>query len=190
MHLYFHFPTTTEENYYLKYLLVQEILTPRTSSLLRRFPASHGISSYGQLWSKVLCDHGPSNMRDEKRPNESTNLLRMLLSHREKLCNEPRDRVYAVLGLLAAHERSQFPVDYTVSVREIFTNVVDYLLRTTQRLDVICATIHFPLHPNRFSLPSWVSRSFNRGTSIHLNDFAIRECLKCPSCNVDTQSKP
>jgi hypothetical protein len=96
---------------------------------------------------------------DAKDPNKLINLLYVLLYHRHKVCAEPRDRVYAVLGLLAAHERSQFPIDYNISVREIFTNVVDYLLRTTQRLDVICASIHFPPHRDIFSLPSWVSQA-------------------------------
>jgi hypothetical protein len=95
-------------------------------------------------------------MRGEKPTMESNTLLWLLLEHREKMCIEPRDRVYAVLGLLAAHERAQFPIDYNISVREIFTNVVEHLLRTTQRLDVICAAIHFPYQSKDLSLPSWV----------------------------------
>jgi hypothetical protein len=46
-------------------------------------------------------------------------------------------------------------VDYNKPVREVYIDVVDYLLTTTRRLDVICASINFPVHQNTHGMPSW-----------------------------------
>jgi len=106
-------------------------------------------------WEIYLCYHGPGLL---SRPSVLgiTGFLRTLLAHRSKRCTEPRDRVYGVLGVVSEEVRTQFPVDYNISLVEVYTNVVDYLLMKNQILDVICASIHFPKHQSIERLPSWV----------------------------------
>jgi hypothetical protein len=44
------------------------------------------------------------------------------------------------------------PIDYSLSVRQVYINVVDYVLRSEGKLDVICS--RFP-YDNIHGLPSW-----------------------------------
>ncbi|KAI0006433.1 hypothetical protein F4779DRAFT_620627 [Xylariaceae sp. FL0662B] len=71
----------------------------------------------------------------------------MLCACRRKLTSEPRDKVFTVLGILPGEVWLYSPrsPDYSVSLKEVYINVVDFLLRTTRRLDVICEAIYFPL---------------------------------------------
>ncbi|GAB1315425.1 hypothetical protein MFIFM68171_05635 [Madurella fahalii] len=109
-------------------------------------------------FSQVLTYQGPASL-----PNIASitglgdaSLLEVMRACRRKLSTEPRDKVFGLLGVLPPAIRDEFPVDYNLPVKEVYTNVVDYLLHTTHRLDVICESIHFPVHTSSFGLPSWV----------------------------------
>jgi hypothetical protein len=88
----------------------------------------------------------------EKPPD----ILQLLLFCHRKLCSEPRDKVYGILGLLEPDQQSAFPVDYSISVREVFTNVVEDSLTDTHSLDIIRTYGKSLSQLNTFSLPSWV----------------------------------
>jgi hypothetical protein len=113
------------------------------------------ISASGRTCPGQLACGGPAVLHDLREDGGPAGLLDVLLYHQEKSCREPRDRVYGLLGILSPSERSQFPVDYSRPVREVYIDVVDYLLTTTRSLDVICASINFPVHQNIDGLPSW-----------------------------------
>jgi hypothetical protein len=70
------------------------------------------------------------------------------------MCVDPKDKVYGILGVLARWERNKFEVDYRLSTREVYINIARYILQTTQKLDVICAS--FSEDPNFHQLPTWV----------------------------------
>lgn len=74
---------------------------------------------------------------------------------RNKLTAVPLDKVYGILGLLSDRVRRDFPVNYKLSVKRLYLDVVDHILSTTQRVDVLRESIHFPLHVGNASLPSW-----------------------------------
>jgi len=82
-------------------------------------------------------------------------LLEVMRTCRKKLSENPRDKVFGILGMLPPAMQSEFPVDYSQSVKTVYTDVVDYLVSSTERLDVIREAIHFPLHVNSLGLPSW-----------------------------------
>lgn len=50
----------------------------------------------------------------------------------------------------------EFRADYSRSLKNIYTEVVDYLVMMTERVDVICDAIHFPAHTSSANLPSYV----------------------------------
>ncbi|KAF1979144.1 hypothetical protein BU23DRAFT_595122 [Bimuria novae-zelandiae CBS 107.79] len=114
-------------------------------------------SSTHFTYSQVLAYHGPSSIPDVSsfRGLGEESLLEVLRVCRRKLSADPKDKLYDILGLLAEEIRNEFPVDYGLSVKEIFVRVFDYLLCTTERLDVMCEAVHFPLHTGS-SLPTWV----------------------------------
>jgi len=119
------------------------------------FQGIAGISASGRTCPGQLSCGGPAGLHDLREDGGPAGLLDVLLYHQEKSCSEPRDRVYGLLGILSEQERGQFPVDYSRRVRDIYIDVVDYLLASTQRLDIICASINFPVPQNVDGLPSW-----------------------------------
>lgn len=128
----------------------------------KHFPGSfnHGgprASSTQFTYSQVLVYHGPSSIPDNSSFGGlgEESLLEVMRLCRRKLSADPRDKLYGILGLLAEDIRNEFPVHYGISVKEVYVKVFDYLLCTTDQLDVLCEAVHFPLHTGS-NLPSWV----------------------------------
>ncbi|KAG5757027.1 hypothetical protein H9Q70_000443 [Fusarium xylarioides] len=67
-----------------------------------------------------------------------------------------RDKLYGILGVLPASIRDEFRADYNLSVKDVYTEIVDFLLKTTEKLDIICEAIHFPVHTSTANLPTFV----------------------------------
>ncbi|KAL2107962.1 hypothetical protein VUR80DRAFT_4457 [Thermomyces stellatus] len=108
-------------------------------------------------YADVLGRHGPAGL-----PNipsllslGHTSFLHVLQSCRNRHTAVPQDKVFGVLGLLPEEIRDNIKPDYSLSVRDVYINVVDYLLTTTSRLDVICESIHYPSETSTTALPSW-----------------------------------
>ncbi|KAI1421313.1 heterokaryon incompatibility protein-domain-containing protein [Xylaria sp. FL1777] len=117
-------------------------------------PGSRQSSSYAH----ILSSEGPASLSFLRRVRNvgPESLLEVLHISRKKLAADPRDKVFAVLGILPEPIRRSFPLDYNASIKEVYTNVVSFLLTTTRRIDVICESIYFPIHISNIKLPSWV----------------------------------
>jgi len=134
------------------------------SLLDSHFPAGSTERKYRVLprsqftYSQVLVHQGPGSFPDfgSFLSHAEGSLLEVLRSCRRKLATDDRDKVFGLLGILPQEVREEFPPDYNLSVKEVYTDVVDYLLTTTRRLDVICEAIHFPFHTNSANLPTFV----------------------------------
>ncbi|RYP62885.1 hypothetical protein DL771_009534 [Monosporascus sp. 5C6A] len=116
------------------------------------------ISQQQLSYTSVLSSLGPASL-ESLRPwrNEGPeSLLEVLNICRRKLTGEPRDKVFGVLGILPEDVRYYFPPNYNESLREVYTNVVDFLLHTTRCFNVVCGAIYFPLYKSNTNLPSWV----------------------------------
>ncbi|GKU03867.1 heterokaryon incompatibility protein [Fusarium langsethiae] len=83
-------------------------------------------------------------------------LLEVLRASRGQSSSDPRDKLYGVLGVLPAHIRHSFRVDYNLSVKDVYTEIVEFLIQTTEKLDVICESVHFPTNTGSVNLPSFV----------------------------------
>ncbi|KAN0113319.1 HET domain containing protein [Hyaloscypha variabilis] len=70
-----------------------------------------------------------------------------------KKASDPRDKIYALVGLSSARNDSRFVIDYSASVRRVYINLVKYILVSCKRLDVICSKMR---GSSEFNLPSWV----------------------------------
>lgn len=117
----------------------------------------HGrISEQHYSFAQVLALQGPTSLPDGgirnlgKRP-----LLEIMRLCRDKFTANPLDKVFGILGLLPEDVRRDFPVDYKSSVKALYVRIVDHVLSTTKRLDILCEAIHFPLHTSNASLPTW-----------------------------------
>ena len=109
-------------------------------------------------YSQVLAYLGPNGFPDvASLMNLSEGvLLEVMCACRDKLTADPRDKLFGILGILPEHIRKEFTVDYGLSIKEVYYNVADNILHTTDRLDVICEAIHFPIHTSATNLPTWV----------------------------------
>jgi hypothetical protein len=112
------------------------------------------------FWDKTSDPHirqGPSSFPDRSMLSQlgDESLLEVMRTCRMKLSENPRDKVFGILGMMPDAVRGEFPVNYSQSVKTVYTDVVDYLISSTQLLDVIRESIHYPLHVNNTGLPSW-----------------------------------
>lgn len=144
------------------------------SAIESRFPGGTnagrpGMGSHKQLsHSQVLAYEGPNSLLDrafleeinilEEGPDNMLfqALLDVMRRYRRKLSGDPKDKVFGILGVLPERIRREIRADYSLSVKDVYTNVVDILIHTTNRLDVICECIHFPRHDSSANLQSWV----------------------------------
>ncbi|KAG9239390.1 heterokaryon incompatibility protein-domain-containing protein [Amylocarpus encephaloides] len=105
-------------------------------------------------WDDILISSGPHYLDRVRGRGNQSDLLETLSFHRRKLCQDPKDKVYGILGILSERERGEFEVDYDLSTRQVYINVAIYILHVTRCLDVLGHSI--PREPNANQLPSWV----------------------------------
>jgi hypothetical protein len=83
----------------------------------------------------------------------SAGFQHMLFHNRACESTDPRDRVYAVLGIVKDDEAKGLEPDYSMQKEDVFTAAVESLIHNTRSLDVLSAC----QDPERESgLPSWV----------------------------------
>lgn len=82
-------------------------------------------------------------------------LLDVMRNCRPKHSSEPRDKVYGILGVLIKKVRNGIKVNYSIPVKDVYTNVFQTIVEKTNSLDILCDSIHSPTYTNRNNLPSW-----------------------------------
>lgn len=73
--------------------------------------------------------------------------------------------VYGLLGLTTAWARGKFNIDYSATVAEVYTSVVEHEVNTSRRLDII--TYAIPCITSANVTPSWVPN-----WSVHCRGYA------------------
>ncbi|CAG8962199.1 hypothetical protein HYFRA_00005251 [Hymenoscyphus fraxineus] len=106
-------------------------------------------------YSQVLAFQGPSSLSNIEYLDEGS-LLDVLRACRNKMASKPQDKLFGILGILPPETRDLFRPDESRSVKDVYMEIVDYLVTTTRSLDVICDAIHFPAHTSSETLPSYV----------------------------------
>lgn len=79
------------------------------------------------------------------------NISDLLYSLRTRKCEDPRDRVYAVLGLL--QEKNLIVPDYRKPALQVFFEVARAAIESTRSLDILAYCLP---HTQNAELPSWV----------------------------------
>lgn len=93
-------------------------------------------------------------------------LLELLLEFRDRDSTDPRDKVFALLGLVQEPGNAPLPLpDYTLSTESVYRNVVLYHFAAFHNLDIICAAgwnkqVSWMKiardHVEAVALPSWI----------------------------------
>lgn len=80
-------------------------------------------------------------------------LLERLQDARSCQCEDPRDMVYATLGLFTPGAFTGFHVDYAKTVEQVYVEIATHIIKTTSMLEVLRFVEPRSL---KSSLPSWV----------------------------------
>jgi hypothetical protein len=84
----------------------------------------------------------------------STSLEHLLCLAMESECTEPRDRIYAMLGLFPRLMRTSIKPQYSLPVADVYTQAILAIMETTRRLNPLLGQyIEDTYNPN--SMPSW-----------------------------------
>lgn len=109
----------------------------------------------------VLCTQlniePPSALNWLPASHPERDILSVLQRSRNSSSTDPRDKVFAILGLVSSHVQIGFPIDYSQTIDEVYTRLATYLIHDKRNLEVLkYAGIKVPsLRENRVS-PSWV----------------------------------
>lgn len=96
--------------------------------------------------------------RAENATGEETHLLQLLKDSWASLASDPKDKVYALLGLAADCQESSFQADYSLNQFQAYLRMIEHILKTHGNLDIITLSgMHIlPLPQITLRVPSWV----------------------------------
>jgi hypothetical protein len=115
----------------------------------------HSLFYTHPSYIRTLIHGGPRGLQLSRYSPHLTAppLLELLLSHKSKKSTDPKDKVYALVGISSS--RHTFGnIDYSLSMREIYTHTARHIISTSQKLDVICVKQH---DIDQYDLSSWVT---------------------------------
>ena len=149
--------------YFDRVWVLQEI---GLSQLVTLIIGSHEIRWSGAtiLRTLVLCIslgvQAPSILRwnPASRPEEEKDIVAVLCKSRNCSATDPRDKVYALLGLLHTDFSTKIPVDYSLTPSEVFTKLAVHCIEKMKRFDIIQHCHHVPGSggSNTRRTPTWV----------------------------------
>ncbi|KAK0101309.1 hypothetical protein ONS95_006486 [Cadophora gregata] len=96
---------------------------------------------------------GPNGLQLPYTIDGTPDLYTLLSLYWKSAATDPKDKIYALVGLSTARDDPRLSIDYSLSIRQAYINVARYLVVSSQKLDVICS---MPRCLNTYDLPSWV----------------------------------
>lgn len=111
-----------------------------------------GATAVGR--ANICCGYAKSHDDDTDNSvfKPQATLLSLIYITRTQHCLDPRDRIYAVLGLASDVDHSSLVPDYTKSTEALYKELARHLVTRDSNLDVLCACSY----RNRSGkLPSW-----------------------------------
>jgi hypothetical protein len=103
--------------------------------------------------ANTLRGGGPGRLALPPKTLPLPDLYDVLEKHVDKLSTDPRDQVFAIVGLTKARESPDMTPNYALSVEQVFYNTTRYILLSSKSLDIIHLQ---PREDCPFALPSWV----------------------------------
>jgi len=152
-----------KRNYWSRLWVVQEVFHAQSkrvycgSSILPWHLYKKASEALWQHESGPYFWEGPSTFPEVQHlsalgPNS---LLEVLRACRTKLSENPRDKIFGVLGLLPNDIRERLHVSYDTAVKSLYLDVAQLIISSTHRLDVIRESIPFPVQVSTVDLPTW-----------------------------------
>lgn len=143
--------------HWTKILRVQEKLSTEYGGILHHLSTFHPTL---RDFSTAIKFRGPSSLvvnrsypSNPQNPATVPSLFEALLMHRLKHSTDPRDKIYALVGLTTARADQGFQIDYSFSTRKVYISTGSYILKDSNTLDFLCAKTKGDEFPR--DLPSW-----------------------------------
>jgi hypothetical protein len=115
----------SNRTYWTRMWITQEIICARKACLivghhLVSWPLFRGIVSHPELYTKL--NRATNLVKAHAVKETNTSICEALFKYRGGKCSDLRDKVYAILALVPGGR--WFPVDYSVSLEELFCQVI------------------------------------------------------------------
>lgn len=133
-------------------LLMQSNSRPAHGPLKRLYDINH-----------ARLDMGPTWLPDANGKSKHNNLLQILRWRRGSGVTNPRDMIYAHLGMLGGKDNEDclleklIQVDYSKSIGEVYTNAALYFIESSGGFGILSHIEDLSLDCRRQGIPSWVS---------------------------------
>jgi len=101
------------------------------------------IAIHAEVWRSLS--------RDEERHATTSNLLR---SYWNQVCTDPRDKIYALLGVSLPYPHLEFPITYATSVLDVYKNFAQHEIAGSGTLDILTYAGYDQMQSS--VRPSWV----------------------------------
>lgn len=113
------------------------------------------ISSSNPAMRSTISRRGPYLLRliDRDLRAEPPDLFEIVIKHITKQASDPRDKIYAFVGV--SNEDKSYPIDYSLPVSQVYMHFVQHIIVQSKTLDVICA-VPWNGNDSSVNLPSWV----------------------------------
>jgi hypothetical protein len=108
----------------------------------------HSLIGIGTVDKFRDADNQPDHVAFE-------DLLNVMRNCRSKHSSDPRDKVFGILGVLFENVRNGIKVNYSIPVKDVYTNIFRIVVEKTNSLDILCESIHSQTYTNKNNLPSW-----------------------------------
>ncbi|KAH6625905.1 heterokaryon incompatibility protein-domain-containing protein [Boeremia exigua] len=121
--------------YFSRVWVVQEIVLAKTIILnvnADQVMLTHDVLDF--LRPKLEI---PASLRTRLNPTAFKHLREQLITSIKYSCSDPRDHVYAILSLLDPEVRALIPVDYSLSMEQMYANVINAYIVTSQKLEIL-----------------------------------------------------
>lgn len=129
-----------------------------------RAEASREFIDHSQVWSSLQVAQITRQRELLGQAKAPTDFLFWLAVLRDQSATDPRDKVYAALGLAQVYGQSDHSqvyysnaliVDYTASIQSVYSSLVKSLVESTMRLNVLLACSNRSFHIKRSWTPDW-----------------------------------
>jgi hypothetical protein len=128
---------------------------------------THHVTHYQSSGMSINFNDGMANrldgFRKDREAGSNVQLLRVLSLMRAYTCEDPRDKVYAALGMAMDVNEDDIIPDYRRTCSEVYTDVVKFFIsgRNSRPLDFLGEILRSAPgtafeHQHDSSLPSWV----------------------------------
>jgi hypothetical protein len=118
------------------------------------------LQEFLQDFATTVSGDSISRLLDQQRAyatKDSEDLLTTVMRHQIFQCTDPRDKIFAMLGLVEPAKRYGIVADYSLPLKDLFLTFTVKSIQQRQDLDVLSAATSNSL-PGHADWPSWVLR--------------------------------